>query len=204
MNRIKRLLFVGTYIFNLLVWPTTADVIVGKAQIIYIPGLDYNLLISRSGGGLGIILDEQGGGNYNFDSGLIAGEFSLYGASSGMEFNPTYADTQTPLVSNNGIDSGTSLQSFLLGETKYYAFWEDVFSGGGGDKVDNADNYGWVSLTYNGSALVVTDSATALGGGIIVGTYTQIPEPATVLLFGLGGFGAWLLRRNKQHQDELE
>ncbi|MBI9020798.1 MAG: PEP-CTERM sorting domain-containing protein [Verrucomicrobia bacterium] len=29
-----------------------------------------------------------------------------------------------------------------------------------------------------------------------------VPEPATVLLFGLGGFGAWLLRRNSQKVKE--
>jgi hypothetical protein len=29
-------------------------------------------------------------------------------------------------------------------------------------------------------------------------TWQAIPEPATVLLFGIGGMGAWLLRRRQQ------
>lgn len=200
---IKNTVLIGTCLFSFFVRTTTADVIVGQAKIVFDPWGGFDML--RSGtGGLGISVDGQGGGNYDFQFAFIAFEYGLYSAYYGMEFTPSYADTQTPLVSNNGIDPMASVQSFSLGETKYYAFWEDVFPGGVADEADNADNYGWVSLTYNGSALVVTDSATALGGGIIVGTYTQIPEPATVLLFGLGGFGVWLLRRNKRHQDEMQ
>jgi len=47
----------------------------------------------------------------------------------------------------------------------------------------------------NGNAI---DSAT--GGGVSnPGLVAQvIPEPATMLLFGIGGFGAWLLRRRQQ------
>jgi hypothetical protein len=34
------------------------------------------------------------------------------------------------------------------------------------------------------------------GANSVNGTFSVIPEPATALLFGLGGFGAWLLRNN--------
>ena len=91
--------------------------------------------------------------------------------------------------------------SFSLNETKYFAHWADVFPGGMPEDPDDSDNYGWVSMTHTLSGLIISDSATAEGGGIIVGTYTQVPEPATVLLFGLGGVGAWLLRRNRNSQD---
>jgi hypothetical protein len=37
-------------------------------------------------------------------------------------------------------------------------------------------------------------------GGVVAGDWQAVPEPATALLFGLGGFGAWLLRRNKKLQ----
>jgi formylglycine-generating enzyme required for sulfatase activity len=32
----------------------------------------------------------------------------------------------------------------------------------------------------------------------------MIPEPSTILLFGLGGIGAWLLRRNQKRNDECD
>lgn len=39
-------------------------------------------------------------------------------------------------------------------------------------------------------------------GGATAGDWQVVPEPATVLLFGLGGMGAWLLRRNRKPMDE--
>jgi hypothetical protein len=39
-------------------------------------------------------------------------------------------------------------------------------------------------------------------GVISTATPPVIPEPATVLLFGVGGMGAWLLRRTNQQKDE--
>ena len=46
--------------------------------------------------------------------------------------------------------------------------------------------------------------AVGSSGTIQMGTQTwqAIPEPATVGLFGLGGLGAWLLRRNKRRAQE--
>jgi hypothetical protein len=35
-------------------------------------------------------------------------------------------------------------------------------------------------------------------GGVAAGDWQAVPEPATALLFGIGGFGAWLIRRNKK------
>ncbi|MBC8206372.1 MAG: PEP-CTERM sorting domain-containing protein [Kiritimatiellales bacterium] len=171
-----------------------ADIIVADAELISWDA-DSDMLIST--GGLGVQVSDMGGGTYNFSYYLIAYEYGLYSASEGLEFTPQYANSQTPLVSNNGIDPSFSIQNFSLNETKYFAYWED----NSWDSPDNDDYYGWVSLTYTASGLVVSDSATALGGGVIVGTYTQVPEPATVLLFGLGGFGAWLLRRQRKQQE---
>ncbi len=36
------------------------------------------------------------------------------------------------------------------------------------------------------------------------GSFSVVPEPATALLFGLGGFGAFLLRRNRLRQKKAE
>lgn len=40
----------------------------------------------------------------------------------------------------------------------------------------------------------------SFGVDFILSSFTVVPEPATILLFGLGGFGAWLLRRNGKSQ----
>lgn len=35
-------------------------------------------------------------------------------------------------------------------------------------------------------------------GGTVAGDWQAVPEPATALLFGIGGMGAWLIRHNKK------
>lgn len=35
-------------------------------------------------------------------------------------------------------------------------------------------------------------------GGVVAGDWQAVPEPATALLFGIGGIGSWLIRRNKK------
>jgi len=66
---------------------------------------------------------------------------------------------------------------------------------------------GWSSLNNEGEIRIVGIGGT---GDPLAGTYdsfgvdfistgfTVIPEPATILLFGIGGLGAWLLRRNRK------
>jgi hypothetical protein len=44
------------------------------------------------------------------------------------------------------------------------------------------------------SSLSVDPATEATGGGFRV---VAIPEPATAILFGLGGIGAWMIRRNR-------
>jgi hypothetical protein len=186
-NKLLLCFLIGTLAINCI----RADVIVHDAKLITgdFPYPTTMLITINMDGGLGVNLNDLGAGRYEFNDGGL-GLYSLFAATPYSEFTPLQAGNRT-----NALVPGTSTQLFSLNQTKQYAYWEDnVFSGGFGP--DSHDNYGWVSLTRTVSGLVITDSATAIGGGIIVGTYTQIPEPATILLFGLGGIGAWLLRRN--------
>ncbi len=41
-------------------------------------------------------------------------------------------------------------------------------------------------------------------GGVVAGDWQAVPEPATALLFGIGGIGAWLIRRNKKQTDKKD
>ena len=177
-----------------LTCPTlNADVVIGAAE--FYDDWQLGTMLATKTGALTVIVDDQGGGSYEFSTGLIGMAYRLFSSSYGLEFIPVQAsDSQNRLV------PGTSVQTFSLNETKYYAYWEDVF--GTLDDPDSADNYGWVSLTYTGSDLEITDSSTALGGGIIVGTYTQIPEPSSVLLLTFGSGGILFYRRAKRRQQE--
>lgn len=186
---------------------SNADVIIDDAVLqpnVFDPSpSNYVLTLSQSTGGIGLFainISGVGEGMYDFSYFGIAEEYGLYSTALGLEFIPSYALTHTPIVSNNGVDPGSSLQSFSLNQTKYYAYWDDRL--GPDSDPDSNDNFGWVGMTYTDGGLLVSDGATALGGGIIVGTYTQVPEPATALLLVIGGVGAWLLRRDRRLRAE--
>jgi MYXO-CTERM domain-containing protein len=143
-----------------------------------------------------ITIMDQGAGDFLFAFGGIAEEYALFDAVAGLDLLPGLVSLTTPLVSNNGSDPGSALVNFALGETKYFGYWDDrTFEG----TPDAGDNYGWVRLTREAGGLVVSEGATAVGGGIRVGTAMQIPEPSRGLL-ALIGFGAVVVRR-RRHGD---
>ena len=169
-----------------------ADVIVGDAKFIDGPPSSV-MLVAPESGGLSVIINNQGEGSYEFTDGILT-TYGLYAAVPALEFTSTYAASHSVLV------PGTSIQAFALNETRYYAYWGAPISVSGIPEPD--DKYGWVSLTHTGSELVISDSATATSGGIIVGTYTQIPEPSSVLLLTMGSGGILFYRRAKYRQTE--
>ena len=68
-----------------------------------------------------------------------------------------------------------------------------------GVEFDAADgiHYGWVEMSVPNSPEAYVHSwayNTVPGESILTGA---VPEPATVLLFGIGGLSAWVLRRNQ-------
>lgn len=122
----------------------------------------------------------------------IAEEYRFYRVEPGVRFDVAYAQTQVAILGNNG-QYGTYDLAYVEGQEVLLAFWDDrsIWSGGGGVGVpDEVDLYGWLRLGVTLEAgetprlsWRVLESATARGGGIVVGTLTQIPEP--------GAAGAW-------------
>jgi hypothetical protein len=65
-----------------------------------------------------------------------------------------------------------------------------------------AANYGVVWMFKEYGNVLTTEPKTSPSFANAVVQYGVIPEPATALLFGIGGMGAWMLRRNKVKSKE--
>ncbi len=132
-------------------------------------------------------------GNYRLSYYGIAELYSVHAASFGAAFTPAYVAGNAPLLNNNNMP-GSYQFSLGLGQSMLFGYWDDAVSGGsplpGGTPniPDSTDAYGWFRLTRQVSGVVIADSATAMGGGILAGTYTAVPEP-TSLALGLVGVG---------------
>jgi len=120
-----------------------------------------------------------------------------YGVSSGTVVDATFASTATPFANALTADlSGHITMSvgsmFLLG------FWLDEYEN---NIPGPGDRFGWAALKYTGSSLVLVDSAIDDSAtGIIAGTTTVVPEPATYsLILSACGF-AFLLRKHHKRR----
>lgn len=153
-----------------------------------------------NGGFFVLRLSTLSAGNYQLDYYGIAELYSVHAVSSGAAVTPAFVAGDPPLLNNNNTPG--SYQFLLgLGQSKLFAYWDDALNlgnplpGGTPGAPDSTDAYGWFRLTRQVAGLVISDSATAMGGGIFAGTYTAVPEPASFVL-GLAGFGvAGLIRR---------
>ena len=132
-------------------------------------------------------------GQYTFSYAGVAELYSVHAASFGLEFTPSFVRGSTPLL-NNMDNPGSFQLSLGVGQSVLLAYWDDLYGPFPNPSTfgvpDDYDGYGWFKLTRTLRGLTVSDSATAIGGGIVVGTYTQIPEPASLglvlpALFGL-------------------
>ena len=171
-----------------------AEVLVGDAALG--PGGtfgDYALTLASSEGLFMVAFDFAGGDLYGFSASgngySIAEGLRLFEASYGTALTPAFAAGTTPLFDNS---SPADWQiSIPLDTSIYLAYWDDRQTF---DYAPTAnDGYGWIQLTHTASGLEGSASATALGGGIVVGTTTAIPEPSAMALFILGGLA--LIRR---------
>ena len=124
----------------------------------------------------------------------IAELYSLHDVDYGLEFTPAYVNNDSPPLLSNNNNPGSASLSIPVDESIYLGYWDDR-SPWEQTPSDN-DLYGWIELYNTGSGLAILDGATAAGGGIIVGTYSQIPEPSTLTLLCLGA-GTMILRRKR-------
>jgi hypothetical protein len=114
------------------------------------------------------------------------------GAPNAFSFTPGATST---------IDYTLSLASLGLsaGDTFYF----DAYSSGGGGGDSAVDALANANVSITSWSQTYTSQTTASGGtGLNSYTVTAIPEPATVILFGIGGIGAWLVRRNRLKTNE--
>lgn len=141
---------------------------------------------------------------------FIAELYKLFVVPPGLVFDAAYVATHEPVASNTGTTPPYFL-TYEPGQSSLFAIWDDRSLLGGGGVVnapDAVDLYGWMAIDYTLDEDPVTfvptvswsvrDSATATGGGIITGSYVQIPEPgANAALVGLAALGALGIRRRR-------
>ena len=160
------------------------------------PFSDYIVYLSQSippgTGRFAIRIYDNGNGEYLLGYGGIAEYFALYAAVSGTALTPTYAQNNTPLICNYTPEHFYANVSIPLDGSMLFSYWDDRDLGG----IPTAnDNYGWFELQNTADGLSIWDGATAIGGGIYTGTYTQIPEPSSIALLCTGAAAMFFRNR---------
>jgi hypothetical protein len=157
-----------------------------------------------AGGLFALSLTTVGVGQYQINSYGIAEAYSVHTATQGLAFTPAYVSGAVPLLDNGGSNPGQYQFSLAVGQSLLLAYWDNAGyqfnspqpGAPGNPAPDNYDAYGWFRLTRHPlNGIVIADSATAMGGGIIVGTYTAVPEPTSFVLGLLAAFGIALRRQ---------
>ncbi len=109
--------------------------------------------------------------------GILSINYNIFSVESGSNFDANYVNYQNPFFLGNYPELATLFID--SGETKYIGYWGQGPGSGLERIADDQDVYGWVLLANIDGGLTVTSSATAVGGGIKVGTLQEIPEPST-------------------------
>jgi len=171
------------------------DMVLGPSLL---PGSTNKMLtltqsIPPGQGFFGIEVQQIGATRLRFSCPGVAETYALYPVEQFATFDPAYAQSHTPLVSNDPKYPLTGDFVFDTLPYAYFGYWDERFGGPAGP--DPADNYGWVALQDDTDGLRIRSGATAIGGGILVGSNGQVPEPSPALLAPLAIAAALLCTR---------
>jgi hypothetical protein len=115
----------------------------------------------------------------------LGGPIKVFVVSEGTEFTADYLATHTSI-----FESSPAPITIGFGQSLYLAIYTPQFMG------NPDEQFSWVRIRNNLSSIGLAEEATSVGGGgIIVGTTTEIPEPGTMLLGT--GFMAIVFRRRR-------
>lgn len=162
---------------------------------------DYVVSLSKSiPEGMGLFafaIDENIDDEFTFAYGSVAEYCALFSVSYNTELTPSYAQSLSPIAANYGEPPPTSTISIPVDSELYVGYWDNRNGGPGPGlfTMDASDNYGWFLLRNTASGLQISDGATAVGDGIVVGTYTQIPEPSAIAMLVTSAPLVFLRRR---------
>jgi len=136
-----------------------------------------------------------GFGTFGIVDGTISYEQKYYLVNQGNLIDGTLVNTGTPVYDN--ANPSVYEMPIVPNQVFMFGYWIDYsFTGNSGSGATIDDYYGWAELQWTGSELVLLNSAGVSGaGGIYAGTWDVIPEPATVVLFLLGGFCIFIKRK---------
>jgi hypothetical protein len=102
-----------------------------------------------------------------------------YSVAPGTAIDPAFA-ASAPQFANSFTNNLSGQIQLSLNQTFLLGFWLDA---NGNGVAGAGDRFGWASFTYNASGLNLNGSAIEnTGAGIIAGTTTVVPEPATISL----------------------
>jgi hypothetical protein len=179
---------------------TTAKAEIIQNDVIIIPSLNPNyegrwltIQSTPTASGLGSLvfwIGESSPGSFIIAPLGIFQPYALYEATPGEVLDAAFFSSHVPVIANFPPDQFTTL-IFQEEETKLFAFRDAGFGRW-------PETYGWLHLTWTASGLSVSSSARAVGSGIIAATTTPVPEPASALLFLLGGAMGLVVRQRRQ------
>ncbi len=101
----------------------------------------------------------------------IAEGFAFYNVNFGDLISPSFTEQTAPLLSN--FNGGPFSANFVIAvnEDRYLGYY-----------ANGINYYGWVHIRNTPAGLIALESATSVGNGILVGSFTEIPEPSVSAL----------------------
>lgn len=118
-------------------------------------------------------------------------EYQPISAYNKLLMLPIGTDFTAQIVNSN---SPTFSLTLLPRQSTYLAYWTKYWRPYTTGAAEDGDTFGWAKVSNFGGSLVVSSSATADSGGIIVGTLQQIPEVGTISLLAAGAAFSFVQR----------